>query len=119
MSPRHSSISVLTMRIKEKIIFKSVTTEANENCDTEMTRAYVPQHPAGDLALLSHLQRLLVERVVAREDAPQLSVLRQLRDGQKRKRRLLNNNAEMRHRLCLFPLCPDPFIIKSSSWRYI
>lgn len=39
----------------------------------------VPQHPAGDLAILGHLQRLLVEGVVALgEGAPQLPVLRQL-----------------------------------------
>lgn len=38
-----------------------------------------PQHPAGDLAVLGHLQRLLVEGVVALgEGAPQLPVLRQL-----------------------------------------
>lgn len=36
----------------------------------------VPQHPAGDLAFLGHLQRLLVEGVVALgEGAPQLPVL--------------------------------------------
>lgn len=39
----------------------------------------VPQHPAGDLAFLGHLQGLLVERVVAQgKGTPQLSVLRQL-----------------------------------------
>lgn len=39
----------------------------------------VPQHPAGDLAILCHLQRLLVEGVVTwGEGAPQVSVLRQL-----------------------------------------
>lgn len=39
----------------------------------------VPQHPAGDLSILGHLQRLLVEGVMTRrEGAPQVSVLRQL-----------------------------------------
>lgn len=43
---------------------------------------YLPQHPAGDLSILGHLQGLLVEQVMTQsEDAPQLPVLRQLRQN--------------------------------------
>lgn len=50
----------------------------------------VPQHPAGDLPILGHLQRLLVEGVVTRrEGAPQVSVLRQLSQRQTDRKHML------------------------------